>query len=125
MGAAAADHVARRRSRHRVVAGVEIPPACRSSPTSARRTTTSSRWDRPDEFDIFREQKPFVAFGVGPHMCLGMHLARMEMRVAVDRLLDRCPGLRPDPDAWERDDVHIHGEALRSPTSLPVVFDPA
>ena len=58
----------------------------------------------------------------GPHMCLGMHLARMEMRVAVDRLLDRCPNLRLDPDAVERDDSHIHGERFRSPTSLPVVF---
>jgi cytochrome P450 len=54
-----------------------------------------------------------------------MHLARMEMRAAVNRLLDRCPNLRFDADAVERDDAHIHGETFRSPTTLPVLFDAA
>jgi cytochrome P450 len=90
---------------------------------SANHDTT--RWADGDEFDIFREQKPHIAFGVGVHMCLGMHLARMEMSSAVNRLIDRCPNLRPDPDHWEADDVHIHGERFRSPTTLPVVFDAA
>jgi cytochrome P450 len=83
------------------------------------------RWDRADDFDIFRPTQPHIAFGVGIHMCLGMHLARMEMATAVNRLLDRCPNLRPDPDRWDADDVHIHGEKFRSPTTLPVRFDPA
>ncbi len=48
-----------------------------------------------------------------------MHLARMEMRVAVDAVLDRLPDIRLDPDA---EDLHIHGERFRSPTALPVVF---
>ena len=78
-----------------------------------------SRWERPDEFDLFREQKPHISFAAGPHMCLGMHLARMEMRSAVNALMDRLPDLQLDPAA---DDVHIHGEVFRSPPSLPVVF---
>ncbi len=78
-----------------------------------------TRWDDPESFDIHREQKPHAAFGFGPHMCLGMHLARLEMRVAVNAVLDRLPDLRLDPDA---DDVHIHGERFRSPTALPVLF---
>jgi cytochrome P450 len=81
-----------------------------------------TRWDHADDFDIFREQIPHISFGVGVHMCLGMHLARMEMATAVDRLVERCPNLRFDDEAFARDDVHIHGENFRSPTSLPVLF---
>ncbi len=82
-----------------------------------------TRWDRADDFDIFRTPQPHIAFGHGVHMCLGIHLARMEMTTAVNRLFDRCPNLRPDPDRWAADDVHIHGERFRSPTTLPVLFD--
>ena len=78
-----------------------------------------TRYPEPDRFDIFRDPQQHIAFGFGPHMCLGMHLARMETRVALNSLLDRCPGLRLDPDG---DDPHIHGQIFRSPTSLPVLF---
>jgi hypothetical protein len=50
-----------------------------------------------------------------------MHLARLEMRVAVNLLLDRLSDLRLDPDG---DDPHIRGQVFRSPTSLPVMFAP-
>ena len=76
----------------------------------------------PDRFDIFRDAHQHISFGTGPHMCLGMHLARMETRVAVNALLDRLPALRFDPDALARDDPHIHGQIFRSPTSLPVIW---
>ena len=74
----------------------------------------------PNMFDIFREDpKPHISFGHGPHMCLGVHLARLEMRVALEVLLDRLRDLRLDP-AW--DDPHIRGQIFRSPTALPVLF---
>jgi cytochrome P450 len=79
-----------------------------------------SRWVDPDRFDIFRPAKPHISFGYGTHVCLGMHLARLEMRVALNLLFDRLPNLRLDP---EGDDPHIRGGAFRSPTSLPVRFD--
>jgi cytochrome P450 len=115
----------REASRDTELAGVEIPEGgfVTTNVGSANHDTT--RWPDGDEFDIFREPKPHIAFGHGVHMCLGMHLARMEMSSAVTRLLDRCPNRRPDPDRWEADDVHIHGEWFRSPTTLPVVFDAA
>jgi cytochrome P450 len=78
-----------------------------------------ARYREPDRFDIFRDPKQHIYFGHGPHMCLGMHLARMETRVAVDALLDRLPNLRLDP---EGDDPHIHGQIFRSPTALPALF---
>ncbi len=107
------------------VAGVEIPAGAQVIANIGSGNHDETRWDDPDEYDLFREPRPMISFGVGPHMCLGMHLARMEMRVAVDRLFDRCPNLRFDPHAVERDDPHIHGETFRSPTSLPVLFDAA
>jgi cytochrome P450 len=82
-----------------------------------------TRWDRPEQFDIFRERKPHVAFGLGPHTCIGMHLARMETHVALTALLDRLPDLRLDPDAVTA--PVIRGGGLRSPTHLPVRFDSA
>ena len=107
----------------------------RSGPGSGRRSATSrpkyspsaidaanrdpDRYRDPDRFDIFREPKQHISFGHGPHMCLGMHLARMETRLAVDALLDRLPNLRIDPEAT---DPHIHGQIFRSPTALPVLF---
>jgi cytochrome P450 len=79
-----------------------------------------NRYPDPDRFDIFRKPLPHISFGHGVHVCLGMHLARLEMRVALELLLDRLPNLRLDPAG---DDPHIRGQVFRSPTSLPVSFD--
>lgn len=110
-------------SRDTELAGVPIPNGAGVITNVGSANHDPTRWPDGDEFNIFREIKPHIAFGVGVHMCLGMHLARMEMASAVNRLLDRCPNLRPDPDHWDADDVHIHGERFRSPTTLPVLFD--
>lgn len=107
------------------VAGTPIPAGSQVIPNIGSANRDDTRWERAEDFDLHREAKPVISFGVGPHMCLGMHLARMEMRAAVNRLLDRCPNLRFDPAALERDDPHIHGETFRSPTTLPVCFDAA
>ena len=57
-----------------------------------------ARWDDPDEYDINRPLKPSFGFGGGPHVCLGMHVARAEMATGIGALLDRLPNLRLDPD---------------------------
>jgi cytochrome P450 len=77
------------------------------------------RWKEADSFDIFRSQTAHVAFASGPHMCLGMHLARMETKVAINRILDRLPNLRIDPDA---EAPYITGMTFRSPPRLEVIF---
>ena len=110
-------------ARETVLAGVPISEGSLMVTNVGAANHDPTRWDHPDDFDIFRPAQPHIAFGVGVHMCLGMHLARMEMASAMNRLLDRCPNLRPDPDRWDADDVHIHGERFRSPTTLPVVWD--
>lgn len=104
------------------IAGTLIPAGASVSTCLASANHDETRWDDPERFDIFRPPLPHLAFAHGPHMCLGMHLARLETRVLVNAVLDRLPGLRLDPDA---DDPHIKGVVFRSPSALPVLFDPA
>ena len=77
------------------------------------------RYDDPDRFDIYRPLAPHASFGSGPHTCLGVHLARMESRVALDALLDRVDGLAFDTDAPA---PRIVGSIFRSPDALPVRY---
>lgn len=46
-------------------------------------------FEHPDEFDINRKPNKHIAFGYGPHMCIGMHLAKLEMKVMLEELLPR------------------------------------
>ncbi len=82
------------------------------------------RFPDPDVLDIGRNNGPNLGFGHGPHYCLGVHLARLEARVAFETLLGRLPGLRL---AVERDELLGHGDGLvlRGLVSLPVVLGPA
>jgi cytochrome P450 len=52
------------------------------------------RWSEPKRFDVFREVKSHLAFGYGPHLCLGAPLARLEMKVAIEQLLSVAPEYR-------------------------------
>jgi cytochrome P450 len=78
-----------------------------------------SRWDDPDTLAIRRPPQQHMAFGFGPHICLGQHLARMETRVVLEKVFDRLPGLRVDPDA---EPAPVTWMTFRAPTALPVVF---
>ncbi len=102
------------------VCGVAIPAGSSVTVSLGAANRDDTRWENPDVFDIFRDRKAHIAFGHGPHTCIGMHLARMETQVAVTGLLDRLPNLRLDPEADPR--PVILGEGLRSPDRLPVLF---
>jgi cytochrome P450 len=102
--------------------GVRIPPGGFVAVSLGAANRDPRRYAEPDAFDIFREDKQHISFGDGAHTCLGMHLARLEMRILLNAVLDRLPGLRLDPAA---EDPHIHGMIFRSPPNLPVRFDPA
>jgi cytochrome P450 len=56
-----------------------------------------SRWQNPDKYDVHRPMQRSVAFAAGHHSCLGQHVARQEMAVALNALFDRFPNLRWDP----------------------------
>jgi cytochrome P450 len=77
----------------------------------------------PDEFeraesaDFGRESNRHLAFGGGPHRCLGSHLARLELRVAIEEFHRRIPDYRIAPDA----EVNL-SPAIRQAASLPIVW---
>jgi cytochrome P450 len=77
-------------------------------------------FEDPDTLNIGRGRRDHVAFGYGPHQCLGQHLARLELRVALEALLRRLPGLRLAV-AVERlpfkEDANVYGLA-----ELPVTW---
>jgi cytochrome P450 family 142 subfamily A polypeptide 1 len=74
----------------------------------------------PDRFDVRRQPNPHLAFGFGPHFCLGASLARLELKVMFSELLRRLP------------DLHLSGEAMprrssnfiSGPEAMPVAFTP-
>jgi cytochrome P450 len=73
-------------------------------------------FDAPDAFDVRRANaKLHAAFAHGPHVCIGMHLARLEAVTAVQRLLERLPALRLDGDP-----PAARGLVFRKPAALQV-----
>jgi cytochrome P450 len=73
----------------------------------------------PDRFDVRRENAHrHVAFAHGPHVCIGMHLARLEAHTAVERLLRRLPSLRLDPDH----PAEPRGLVFRKPPELHILW---
>lgn len=76
----------------------------------------SGEFAAPEQFDLARPSKTHIAFGVGPHRCLGSHLARLELQVLYEEMLARLPEFRLDPDkpvvyhgghVWGPDEVHL------------------
>jgi len=61
---------------------------------SAAANRDPRRWDNPERFDILREQKKTIAFGHGPHFCIGAPLARLQAKVLAERLLRVAPEYR-------------------------------
>jgi cytochrome P450 len=75
----------------------------------------------PDRFDIGRADNPHLAYGAGPHQCLGMTLARRELEIALGRLVQRLPRLRLDEERPLR--RRMDSLTFRGLESLPVRFD--
>ncbi len=75
----------------------------------------------PDTFDLARDPNPHIGFGGGgPHFCLGANLARMEIRVMFEHLLDRMPDIRQDGEMQRLQSQFINGVK-----HLPVAFSPS
>ncbi|ULE34494.1 cytochrome P450 [Mycobacterium sp. IDR2000157661] len=102
------------------IGGVQVPAGATMMLSLGSANHDETRWDHPEEFDIFRERKPHIGFAHGAHVCLGMHLARLESMKIFNALFDELPGLRLDPDAPP---PYVSGTMFRSPPRLDVVWD--
>jgi cholest-4-en-3-one 26-monooxygenase len=75
----------------------------------------------PDTFDVGRDPNPHIAFGGGgPHFCLGTNLARMEIRVMFEHLLDRMPDIRQDGEVQR-----LRSQFINGVKHIPVAFTPS
>jgi hypothetical protein len=73
----------------------------------------------PDVFDLTRvNHRRHLAFAQGPHVCVGVHLARLETRAALQALLELAPGLRLDPSRTSE----VRGLVFRKPPRLDVLW---
>src|SRR5262245_50372656 len=100
--------------------GVHLPEGAVIDVCIGSANRDERRWERPEEFDIHRNRLPHISFAAGEHTCMGLHLARMETRVAVECLLDRLTNIQ----LRTVDNPYIHGQPFRSPTAIPVTFEP-
>ena len=104
------------------VAGCPIPAGSPVAVITGSANHDATRYADPESWRLDRDPQPHLAFGWGPHLCLGMHLARLELGAGLNAVLDRLPNLRLDPDAAA---PVIQGLAFRGPDALPVLFDPS
>lgn len=100
--------------------GVAIPGGSRIDICLGAANRDPSRWENPDAFDIFRPKQVHLGFGMGPHLCLGQHVARQMMGTAINRLMDRFPALRLDPAAAPA--VLTGGLEQRGMSAIPVLL---
>ncbi len=97
------------------VAGVPIPEGDAVACLLGAADRDPDRWDDPNVFDARRPPKQHFGFGFGLHLCIGIHLARLETQVWLDHLLDRLP-------EWDVADDIGYGTnvVLRGPSAVPV-----
>jgi cytochrome P450 len=115
--------VSRVAARDTEVAGCPITAGSPVGVITASANHDEERFEDATEWKLGRPVQHHLAFGTGPHQCLGMHLARLELRAGIDAILDRLPNLRLDPE--RAGDAVIEGYAFRGPNCLPVLFDAA
>jgi cytochrome P450 family 142 subfamily A polypeptide 1 len=77
------------------IGGVEMAAGDRVALVYPSANRDEDWFDDPFEVDLRRAPNPHVAFGFGPHLCLGAHVARLSMRVALDEMTRRFTDLRP------------------------------
>ena len=99
------------------LSGVTIPQGEMVAAVLTAANRDPRRWPDPDRFDVDRRDGAHLAFAIGAHRCLGEWLGRQQVRIGVERLLARLPGLRLAGD------VEVRGFEFRGPVAVPVEWD--
>jgi cytochrome P450 len=102
------------------LAGVRIPKGATINVAVWAANHDITVFSDPMKFDIHRKRERHVAFGWGNHMCLGQHLARLEMTRALNAILDRLKHLRLDLNKTQ---PRIVGDYSRTPRDINVLFE--
>lgn len=100
--------------------GVTIPAGQKVMLVTGAATRDPRRFERPDRLDVTRTANDYLSvfFGFGIHKCLGIHLARQEIGVAFDELLNRFPDYQVDPSRATRAVL----ANVRGVSSLPITL---
>jgi cytochrome P450 len=111
--------VYRTAARDLTLGGVDIPKGATMCVITGAANRDPGVFENPDKYDIFRKRLRHYSFGFGPHVCIGQHLARLEMTRALNALMDRLPNLRLDPGTSP---PVVRGGVMRTPRNVFVRF---
>jgi len=100
------------------IGGVALEPGTVVAAVLASANQDERHWDEPGLFDIHR-RGAHAGFGLGAHHCAGAPLARHEVRLPLQLLIDRLPRLRLDPEQ----PVELSGWEFRAPLALHARWD--
>ncbi|WP_216916481.1 cytochrome P450 [Nocardia noduli] len=99
------------------VEGVRVPRGAQVKVLIGAGNRDPERWEQPDELDIHREPRQHLGFGFGMHVCLGLNLARLEIQVWLNQILDKMPDFELADEI-----VYGRGLGLRGPKAVPIVM---
>jgi cytochrome P450 len=116
----AAVSMGRSARRDTTIAGVPIKQGDQLLVILAGANRDASEFPEPDEFHVDRRPNRHLSFGAGPHRCLGSHLARIELRIALEEIHRRIPDYRLDPAK----PALSQATAIRGVVALPILFTP-
>lgn len=116
----AAVSMGRRATRDVEIAGVNIKADDQLLLLLCAANRDEAEFDNPDAFVIDRGPNRHLSFGAGPHRCLGSHLARLELTLAMEEIHRRIP----DYALVDSDPPLMHGTSVRGCVRLPLTFTP-
>jgi cytochrome P450 len=80
----------------------------------------AAEFPEPETFDPERPRNRHIAFGAGPHRCVGSNLARMNLRIAIEEIVRRLHDIELEPGV----DIDFHSTFNRAPNAVPITFRP-